>query len=171
MAAWCLLPGEGAGVDRHADRVNAPKYGGLGYGGGGCCRGGVASATNLPPRERPLCFCSAVGHLSPCPHELNANAFPYFCDHHHRCCYCCWYDVLLQPPVSHPPAGILPFLDVESIEDTGFRLARLTREDCSFMGPDCVVAKVRQIDKYAERLVANMAGTGRDAHKTDKIHT
>eukprot|EP00752_Nemacystus_decipiens_P016682 g14922.t1 len=46
------------------------------------------------------------------------------------------------PPISHPPAGILPFLDVESIKDTGFRLARLTREDCAFMGPDCVAAKV-----------------------------
>ncbi|CAM9452827.1 unnamed protein product, partial [Pylaiella littoralis] len=46
------------------------------------------------------------------------------------------------PPVTHPPAGILPFLDVESVKDRGFRLARLTREDCCFMGPDCVVAKV-----------------------------
>ncbi|CAM9828341.1 unnamed protein product, partial [Ectocarpus fasciculatus] len=46
------------------------------------------------------------------------------------------------PPVCYPPAGILPFLDVESIKDTGFRLARFSREDCSFMGPDCVVAKV-----------------------------
>ncbi|CAM9829461.1 unnamed protein product, partial [Ectocarpus sp. 4 AP-2014] len=46
------------------------------------------------------------------------------------------------PPVCYPPAGILPFLDVDAIKDTGFRLARFSREDCSFMGPDCVVAKV-----------------------------
>lgn len=48
-----------------------------------------------------------------------------------------------KPPVSHPPAGILSFLDVESIKDTGFRLARFSREDCSFMGPEGIVAKVR----------------------------
>ncbi|CAM9924986.1 unnamed protein product, partial [Hapterophycus canaliculatus] len=46
------------------------------------------------------------------------------------------------PPITFPPAGILPFLDLESIKDTGFRLARITREDCAFMGPECVVAKV-----------------------------
>lgn len=44
--------------------------------------------------------------------------------------------------MSFPPAGILPFLDVEAINDTGFRLVRITRDDCSFMGSDCVIAKV-----------------------------
>ena len=53
----------------------------------------------------------------------------------------CLY-LLLQPPVGFPPAGILPFLDVDAINDTGYRLARISRDDCSFMGPDCVVAKV-----------------------------
>lgn len=50
-----------------------------------------------------------------------------------------------QPPVGFPPAGILPFLNVEAIEDTGYRLARISRDDCSFMGPACVSAKVRGI--------------------------
>lgn len=47
-----------------------------------------------------------------------------------------------QPPIAFPPAGILPFLDLESIKDTGFRLARFSREDCTFMGPAGVLAKV-----------------------------
>ncbi|CAM9575659.1 unnamed protein product, partial [Ascophyllum nodosum] len=45
-------------------------------------------------------------------------------------------------PIPHPPAGILPFLDVSSIRDTGYRLARIAREDCAFMGPEGVLAKV-----------------------------
>ena len=47
-----------------------------------------------------------------------------------------------QLPIPHPPAGILPFLDVSSIRDTGYRLARIAREDCAFMGPEGVLAKV-----------------------------
>lgn len=53
----------------------------------------------------------------------------------------CFY-LLRQPPVEFPPAGILPFLELDAINDTGYRLARISREDCSFMGPDRVVAKV-----------------------------
>lgn len=87
----------------------------------------------------------------------------YFYDHH-RFCY------LLQPPVAHPPAGILPFLDVESIKDTGFRLARLTREDCSFMGPNCVVAKVRQTVKKDVKKQSHTGKVGRmdQANSTHK---
>ena len=50
-----------------------------------------------------------------------------------------------QPPVGFPPAGILPFLNLEAIQDTGYRLAMISRDDCSFMGPACVSAKVRGI--------------------------
>ena len=83
-------------------------------------RGSFGTLNFLPLETKPEQHCSFYLHDNP---------------------YCCL--LLLQPPVLHPPAGILPFLDVESIKDTGFRLARLTREDCSFMGADCVIAKVR----------------------------
>lgn len=55
----------------------------------------------------------------------------------------------VQPPIEHPPAGVLPFLDVESIRDTGFRLARFSRDDCCFMGPEGIAAKVIHIGKDA----------------------
>ena len=102
----------------------------------------------------------------------------YYRRHRRRRCCCCCCCYLVQPPVSHPPAGILPFLDVESIKDTGFRLARLTREDCSFMGPDCVIAKVgrkrpqmRRANRACTRSMAQKAVRQTTQRQTGRVHT
>lgn len=57
----------------------------------------------------------------------------------------------LQPAISFPPCGILPFLDVEALKETGFRLARFTKEDCCFMGSEGILAKVKCLNGYISR--------------------
>lgn len=89
-----------------------------------------------PPRVRVTSYNIISGRFPPSEPPPYSPASP-----RHPCFH--FYNV--KPPVTHPPAGILPFLDVESVKDRGFRLARLTREDCCFMGPDCVVAKVKDL--------------------------
>ncbi|CAM9690602.1 unnamed protein product, partial [Discosporangium mesarthrocarpum] len=40
------------------------------------------------------------------------------------------------------PAAIRAFLDADMLRSTGLRLVRLTREDCSLLGPEGVLLKV-----------------------------